>query len=363
MSNFTENPYLNKIFPTDNATDNSKASIDVAAVNRLLNLCPIAQKTPLHASKALAEKLNIGNIWFKDERMRMGLGSFKALGASYVIASEAAEKLKGTPLADITETQWKTALTSEVFVAASAGNHGLSVAAGARIFGAKAVIYLSKTVPEDFANRLRGFGAEVVIAGDDYDESLAESMRVAEENGWYLLADGTWEGYDTGRKVMEGYLVMADEAYSEMVKNPPTHIFLQAGVGGLAAAAAIMAREYFADTQIIVVEPDKAPCLQQSILAGKLIEVTGGDSNMGRLDCKTPSLVALNTLAYTANHFMLVSDEEAEQALPLLKAHDFATSPSGGAGFIGLQKAIAHQKYQLDETSNVLIFLSEQEIL
>ena len=131
----------------------------------------------------------------------------------------------------------------------------------------------------------------------------------------------------------------------------------------MAAAAAIMARYHFdSKPKIIVVEPDQAPCLQQSIVAGKLIEVTGDISNMGRLDCKVPSLVALDTLAQTANHFMLVSDEEATDAMPSLAAHDFATTPSGGAGFVGLQKAIKHQQFNLDKESHVLIYLSEQAL-
>ncbi len=371
MNDFITNPYIGKKF-FDNVPHNI-TKLDptkIAAVKRLLQLCPIAKPTPLLQSPALADSLNIGNISFKDERNRMNLGSFKALGAAYVIAKRAAEKIADksgdTDINSIDETQWRNALKGEVFITASAGNHGISVAAGARIFGAKAVIYLAKTVPADFATRLKTFGAEVVIAGDDYDASLAEAMQAAKTNDWYLLADGTWQGYNIGTEVMEGYLVMADETYHAMREAPPTHIFLQAGVGGLAAAAAIMARYYFnADTaspQIIVVEPDEAPCLQQSIVAGKLVEVTGGISNMGRLDCKTPSLVALDTLAHTANHFMLVSDEEATNAMPLLVAHDFATTPSGGAGFVGLQKSIKHQQFNLDKDSHVLIYLSEQAL-
>ncbi|MCH9852506.1 MAG: diaminopropionate ammonia-lyase [Alphaproteobacteria bacterium] len=369
MNDFMTNPYIGKKF-LDNVPKLDPTKIET--VKQLLQLCPIAKPTPLRQSPALADSLNIGTLSLKDERNRMNLGSFKALGAAYVIAKRAAEKLtekmSDGDINSIDEAQWHNALNGEVFITASAGNHGISVAAGARIFGAKAVIYLAKTVPTDFATRLKNYGAEVVIAGDDYDASLAEAMQAAETNDWYLLADGTWQGYNIGTEVMEGYLVMADETYHAMQDAPPTHIFLQAGVGGLAAAAAIMARYYFADTdtmpapQIIVVEPDEAPCLQQSIQAGKLVEVTGGISNMGRLDCKTPSLVALDTLAHTANHFMLVSDEEATNAMPLLAAHDFATTPSGGAGFVGLQKAIQHQQFNLDKNSHVLIYLSEQAL-
>ena len=376
MTDFVTNPFIGKGLPTASASNSQQqnyiASTNYQAVQKLLDLCPIAKTTPLHHASNLAETLGVGNLYLKDERVRMGLGSFKALGASYVIASMAAKKLTDGVLSSenlqaISAEQWQTALNDMTFITASAGNHGLSLAAGARIFGAKAVIYLAKTVPTDFATRLRDFGAEVVIEGDDYDASLAAAMTASQENGWFLLADGTWEGYNIGRDVMEGYLIMADEAFKQMqqMDRAPTHIFLQAGVGGLAAAAAIMAREFFAGDnapQIIIVEPDQAPCLQQSIVAGELIEVSGGVSNMGRLDCKVPSLVALHTLALTANEFMLVSDDEAQQAIDQLAQYDFATTPSGGAGFAGLTKALACQKYGIDANSHVLIFLSEQAL-
>ena len=231
MTDFIANPYIGKKF-LDNVPRLDPTKI--AAVKRLLQLCPIANETDLRESPALADSLNIGRLSFKDERNRMKLGSFKALGAAYVIAKRAAEAIieemgGETDVENITEAKWRNALSGEVFITASAGNHGISVAAGARIFGAKAVIYLSKTVPADFATRLRGFGAEVVIAGDDYDASLAEAMQAAEANDWYLLADGTWQGYNIGTEVMEGYLVMADEAYHAMRDNPPHSYFLTGG--------------------------------------------------------------------------------------------------------------------------------------
>ena len=133
-------------------------------VGRLLALCPAHARTPLVDLPDLAARIGIARLQVKDERGRMGLGSFKALGAAYAIAREARESVR--------DGDWGRALAGRTYVAASAGNHGLSVAAGARLFGATAVIYLAETVPEAFAERLRGKGAKVVRAGATYEESM-----------------------------------------------------------------------------------------------------------------------------------------------------------------------------------------------
>ncbi|CUH50691.1 pyridoxal-phosphate dependent enzyme [Shimia marina] len=299
-------------------------SRDAAAVARLLALCPAHAATPLHDMSALAEMLQIARFHIKDERARMGLGSFKALGAAYAIAHDAA---RAQP------QDWARALTGRTYVTASAGNHGLSVAAGARLFGAKAVIYLSHTVPAAFGARLEAQGAEVAWAGEDYEASMAAAAAAAEDKGWTLLSDSTWAGSEaSGYRVMEGYLQMASEAAAQ-IPAPPTHIFLQAGVGGLAAAVAAFARATWGDApQIIVVEPEAAPALIESIRAGQLVDTSGPVSEMGRLDCKTASMVALNGLAMDADTFVTISEQEARAAVEILTAHGIASTPSGVAG-------------------------------
>ncbi|MEO0831375.1 MAG: pyridoxal-phosphate dependent enzyme, partial [Pseudomonadota bacterium] len=132
------------------------------------------------------------------------------------------------------------------------------------------------------------------------------------------------------------YLQLAKEAAHQM-SEPPTHIFLQAGVGGLAGAVAAYARTVWGDApEIIVVEPEAAPALQKSILAGQVIDTSGPVSAMGRLDCKTPSLIAFNGLAKDADRFMTISEDEAESAMPILKELGLDTTPSGGAGLAAL---------------------------
>jgi diaminopropionate ammonia-lyase len=252
-----------------------------------------------------------------------------------------------------------TALQGRTYVTASAGNHGLSVAAGARIFGARAVVYLAQTVPEGFAARLRDKGAVVVREGAEYEASMAAAAQAARDNGWTLLSDSSWPGYtDLPHRLMEGYLAMAAEAVEDWQAQdaaPPTHILLQAGVGGLAGAAAAYFREVWGDTpRIIVVEPDAAPALQASICAGKPVDTEGPVSCMGRLDCKTPSLIALKGLARDADAFALISEEEATAILPELAAQDMATTPSGAAGLAALKGL------DLPREARVLTIVSEE---
>ena len=327
-------------------------SVDVGAVSALLARCPAFAPTPLLRSRALAARIGAGAFHIKDERTRMGLGSFKALGAAYAIAHDA----MATGSADL-----RTALGGRVYVAASAGNHGLSVAAGARVFGARAVIYLARSVPEAFAQRLRAKGAEVARAGDIYEESMAAAADVADSHGWTLLSDSSWRGYlDVPRRVMEGYLQMAAEA-AEAIGRAPTHIFLQAGVGGLAAAVAAHARAVWGDAPLIaVVEPAFAPALIESVRAGRMTRTDGPVSSMGRLDCKEPSLIALAGLARDADVFVTIDEAEAADTVVMLSDLELATTPSGAAGIAGALGSSAHRDgLRLDGGSRILTFLSE----
>ncbi|SLN15040.1 Diaminopropionate ammonia-lyase [Roseovarius litorisediminis] len=316
-------------------------SVDAAAPLGLLKQCPAAAQTPVIRIEGLGAQ-----VWAKDERQRMNLGSFKALGAAYVIAHRAAN----SGADDLTK-----ALQGQTFVTASAGNHGLSVAAGARAFGAKSAVYLAETVPESFAVRLRDKGAIVVRAGSDYQGSMDAAMQAAEDNGWTLLSDTSWPGYfDIPHRLMEGYLAMAAEA-AEQIPDVPTHIFLQAGVGGLAGAGAAYFRKVWGDApKIIVVEPEFAPALQVSIREGKCVNTEGPVSDMGRLDCKEPSLIALKGLARDADEFVTITEEEAFAVLPVLAEQGAATTTSGGAGLAAVMAM------ELGAEARVLCVISEE---
>ncbi len=314
-------------------------SADLQAPVALLARCPSAATTPLRRADALAD---VAELNVKDERGRMGLGSFKALGAAYVIACDAEAGLAA----------------GRTYVTASAGNHGLSVATGAQVFGASAVIYIAQSVPESFAERLRATGAQVRREGAIYEDSMAAALKAANDNGWQLLSDSSWDGYfEAPHKLMEGYLALMAEVFDQL-DPAPTHVFLQAGVGGLAGACAAAVRAEWGDGPVItVVEPEAAPALIASVEAGQSVVTEGPVSNMGRLDCKEPSLIALKGLARDADWFCTLSEDEAAGAMQGLADAGLATSPSGGAGLVAVMRA--QGAFGLTATSRVLCILSE----
>ena len=336
------NPWRGRGLPAAGLAPLANAS----PVAELLSRCPAHAPTPLHEMPTLAAAVGVARLSLKDERQRMGLGSFKALGAAHAIAREAAA-CSGADLGH--------ALKGRVYATASAGNHGLSVAAGARLFGARAVIYLSATVPEAFADRLRAKGAEIVRAGADYEASMQAAADAAQAQGWTLLSDSSWPGYtELPLRVMEGYLQLAAEA-AQQIDTAPSHILLQAGVGGLAAAVAAHARLVWGDgPQIIVMEPEAAPALMEGIRAGQVVDTSGPMSCMGRLDCKTASMIALNGLARDADVFVTISEADARRAAELLAEHGLPTTPSGAAGVAALVAGL-----DLCADAHVLAILSE----
>lgn len=305
--------------------------------------CPRHRITPLLPSADLADAAGVARVFVKDERARMGLGSFKALGAAHVIACDAAEGRAA----------------GRTYVAASAGNHGLSVAAGAAAFGATSRIYLADTVPESFADRLRAEGAEVRRAGATYEESMATAEAEAADEGLTLLSDSSWPGYtEMPRTLMEGYLILMAEAASQL-PEPPSHILLQAGVGGLAGAAAAHARRIWGDDPVIVVvEPEAAPALIGSIEAGAPTESQGPVSIMGRLDCKMPSLIALKGLARDADWFVTISESDAQAGCDRAEAAGLPSTPSGAAGLAALVAGLPDE-VGISQKASILTILSE----
>ena len=315
------------------------------SVRRLLGLCPAHGETPLLAMPALAAECGVAGVFLKAEWGRMGLSSFKALGGGYAVAllvMARAEAALGRPLRaeDLGSAETRAVARGMTVTCASAGNHGLAVAAGARAFGARAVVFLSEAVPETFARRLRDKGAVVKRAGATYEESMARAEVEAGERGWDLVSDSSWPGYTkVPLDVMRGYTVLLDEAAGalEVAGGPATHVFVQAGVGGLAAAAVAYLRDRWGEGfKFITVEPDGAPCILESARAGRPVEVPGTPTVLGRLDCRKPSLVAFDLLRRLADAFMTVGDAEAEAAARRLGELGAPVSACGAAGAAGL---------------------------
>lgn len=347
-----------------------RISVDADTVRALLRYCPINQATPLLELQAYAAELGVERLYLKDERERMGLGSFKATGAAYVIASAAIKEIEKNPgirIETLHSDELKQVLNGHTYISSSAGNHGLSIAAGARIFGARAVIYLAQNVAEAFAERLRGYGAEVVREGEDYEQSMAAAIRRAEIESWTLLSDSSWPGYtDIPGQVMEGYLLVAAEICEQLQdKALPTHVFLQAGVGGLAAAMTAYFRKQWGDAPIIVVvEPDAAPALYASVEAGKAVLTQGPASVMGRLDCKAPSHLALAELSRQADWFVTLTDARVNEAVTSLNKQGIDSTASGVAGIAVLQQSCAgdevREKLGISGECRILAIITEK---
>lgn len=329
---------------------------------RLLGACPAYAPTPVREIEISGGL----KVLIKDETGRMGLGAFKALGGVYAVARliidrcEAVMGRRPRP-EELTGPDVREIAGLMTFVCASAGNHGMAVAEGARIFGARARIYLAETVPQGFEARLKERKAEVVRRGETYEDSVEAAIADARDTGAILLADGSWPGYvGPPSLVMEGYTVLAEELreHFEQSGQWPTHVYLQAGVGGLAGAIAHMIRKTWpVQPCICIVEPDKAVCLAESHKAGQPVSVTGGESNMGRLDCKEPSIVAFAALQRCDADYIAVSDAEAAEAARSLEAHGFTTTPSGAAGFAAV--LASQRREEVDSGFRPLVIVTE----
>ena len=338
--------YLNRNRSPYRATDRDLIGRSHAAdVRRLLAPCPAHGTTPLLSLPAFAAANGLGEVFLKAEGSRMGLASFKPLGGAYAVAllvrAEAEAVLgRSLPPEDLASADVRAVARGMTVTCASAGNHGLAVAAGARAFGARAVVFLSAAVPESFAVRLRAQGAAVRRAGASYEDSMAEALAEADAQGWALVSDSSWPGYTkVPLDVMRGYTVLLDEAADALdaTGGPASHVFVQAGVGGLAAAAVAYLRDRWGeDFRFITVEPEGAPCLLESVRAGRPIRVAGGTTALGRLDCKEPSLLAFDLLARLGDGFMTITDAEAEAAARRVAAEVAPLSACGAAGAAGL---------------------------
>lgn len=286
--------------------------------------CP----TPLAKLDELASILGIAGMYVKDESYRFGLNAFKGLGGSFClgryIAGRLGKDVKDISFAEITSEETRNKLGQITFITATDGNHGRGIAWTAHILGQKAVVYMPKgTVPERLEN-IRGLGAEAEITDMNYDDTVAFAAGQAEKNGWILVQDTAFEGYEEIPVwIMQGYMTMALEAVEQLGEKKPTHIFLQAGVGSMAGALAAFFADYYGVHKpvITIVEPNQADCIYQTALAddGKLHAVTGDLSTiMAGLACGVPCTVAWNELDRYAENFASVPDWVAAKGMRVL---------------------------------------------
>ena len=305
--------------------------------------------TPLRSLEAMAAKAGVAQLLYKDEGKRFELKSFKALGGAYAVDRLVAAR--GT--AGLTVT------------CATDGNHGRSVAWGARRAGIKAVIYVHETVSEGRAAAIAGFGATVVREGRTYDDAVRASTEAAAKNGWQIVSDTSWPGYeDVPKDVMQGYAVMAMEIEEQGAR--PTHVFVQGGVGGLAAGVLSYRWEKLGAARPIMtmVEPVTAACLYESAASGRLTTVGGDlDTIMAGLACGEPSILAWRILGPGADAFMTITDSMAAASMRDLADIGIVGGESGVAGLAGFRLAAADPAMRaalgLDAASRVVVYGTE----
>lgn len=297
---------------------------DAAAAFAEIRTWPGYAPTALVSLPGFAQSCGVGEVLYKDEGMRFGLGSFKALGGAYAVLRQLAdhvERATGTrPDAAALERGDHRALTADVTVCcATDGNHGRSVAWGAHTFGCACVIYLHATVSSGRERSIAQYGARIERTTGNYDESVHQASADTAAKGWIVISDTSWEGYtQIPGDVMHGYTVMAEEMMAAIkgdgAAKPITHVFVPGGVGGIAAA--ILAPLWWSlgtrRPTLIIVEPERAACLFASARAGELTTLTGDiETVMAGLCCGEPSASAWTLLGPGADAFMTIADDAA----------------------------------------------------
>jgi diaminopropionate ammonia-lyase len=286
--------------------------------------------TPLISLPGLASAAVIGQLWYKDEGGRFGLGSFKALGGAYAVGRLLLREVESrsgqhTTTAELRAGKHRDIVQNITVCTATDGNHGRSVAWGARLFGCNCIIYIPGTVSEGRKAAMERFGAEVRRVDGNYDDSVRQIAEDAERNGWFLVSDTShpryWQSYGKDRP------------------------------------------------RLVIVEPDKAACLYESARAGSPATVTGDlNTVMGGLAAGEVSLVAWDLLWAGAHAFLTVPDETVAALMRLLaKGVDrdppIVAGESAVAGLAGLLGALDDptlaEDLGLGPDSRVLVFGSE----
>jgi diaminopropionate ammonia-lyase len=345
---------------------------------------PEYQQTPLRSLNHLAKQLGVGGIYVKDESYRFGLNAFKVLGASFAIANCLAKRLPG----ELSGLDFSTLISAKIhkklgeitFVTATDGNHGRGVAWTANRLQQKSVVYMPKGSSLTRLANIRKEGATASITDLNYDEAVRLAAKQAEENDWIMIQDTAWEGYeDIPAWIMQGYGTIAAETLEQLQTinvEKPTHILLQAGVGSFAGAI----QGYFASKfgndrpKTLIVEPDTAACLYQSVLAndGAPHFVTGDmPTIMAGLACGEPNRIGWNILRDYSDMFFSCPDCVTARGMRLLGnplgSDSRVISGESGAVTTGLLSLLLQRRelqeakatLKLDENSQILLISTE----
>lgn len=345
---------------------------------------PRYEPTPLQPLNALAKHFGVAGIYVKDESYRFGLKAFKALGGSYAMGRYLAEQLEEDiaelPFGVLSSRIVRDKLGEITFATTTDGNHGRGVAWTARQLRQKAVIYMPKGSSSYRLHKIREEGAEASITNLNYDDSVRLTAHKAEEQGWVVVQDTAWEGYEKiPGWIMQGYGTMAAETFEQLQKlgvEKPTHVFVQAGVGALAGTIQGYLASYLGVNQAktVIVESNKAACLYQSALAGDgSARSVGGEMEtiMAGLACGEPNIIGWDILRDSSDMFVACPDWVAAKGMRILgnplPGDPTVISGESGAVTTGLLWALlcdpslekAREALELDATSRILLFSTE----
>lgn len=349
-------------------------------VGAFLNHCPAYSPTPAIKLPGLAKRMGIGQIYLKDESKRFDIGSFKALGGIYAvmeIVRSQAEAEFGSPVGPsrILDSDILALAKTRRFVCASDGNHGRSVAAGSALVGAGCTVFLHEHVSLARAEAIAKLGANVERVAGTYEDCVEAAGAAADNNEWILVQDTSEDADDpVPALIMQGYTTIIAEALEQLEDfgaPPVSHVFVQAGVGGLAGAVIGHLHACYGDLAptAIVVEPELAPCLLESCVAAERVEVPyRGATAFSMLECMVPSASAWRILKTSADFFMSVSDDCASEAMKALAFPETGDPPivageSGSAGLAGLIGVAGDPQLRddvgLSSNSRILIISTE----
>ncbi|MDR2111776.1 MAG: diaminopropionate ammonia-lyase [Candidatus Accumulibacter sp.] len=337
--------------------------------------------TPLVSLPRLARRLGIGSLCVKDESARFGLKAFKVLGGAYAMARHIGELVNEDigklPFEVMTGDKVRGRIGEVVFATATDGNHGRGVAWTARQLGQKAVVYMPRGSSEERLAAIRREGAQASIVNLNYDEAVRMIAAEAEKNGWLMVQDTAWTGYEKiPLWIMQGYGSLMLEAMRQLHEVPPTHIFIQAGVGSLAGMVQGMVTAAWGEERprVIVAEAAVADCLYRSSCNadGRAVPV-GGDlaTIMAGLACGEANSIGWNILRDYAAAFASCPDFVAARGMRML-GHPLPGDPpivSGESGAVTagllsiLMQSPAHaatrEALALNEDSRVLLVSTE----
>ena len=328
---------------------NSLSKIDIDEAYESISKWEGYSETPLIELNKLSRELNLNKIYYKDESKRFNLKSFKALGGAYAV-----EKIsKGNK--------------NIIVATATAGNHGRSVAWGAKRLGLECKIFISEYVSDARGKAMADLGADVIKVSGNYEKSLIECIKQSTNNNWQIVQDVAWKDYMLVPKyTMAGYSVMMKEIVDQIKNDQITHIILQAGVGGMAAAMVAGIARYLNNIPVtIVVEPDSAACVLESIKTGKIEKIDiKRESLMGGMSCGEVSLVPWEILKNSVKYCISLPDDDIAKTMKLLGNASFSNEKiiAGENSAPGVISLIAscedekiREKLKLNNDSNILL--------